>query len=205
MHEHSHGSVDPAIRRSREGVRAVSRSLAILTITAVLQGAIYIATHSVALLADLIHNAGDALTALPLGAAFLLQSRRAERYSGLAVVLTIFASACVAAIFAVEKLISPLAPEHLLALGIAGAIGVLGNTLAALVRTRAGKRLDSPALIADGAHARSDAIVSLGVVASAIFVAVGAPIADPIIALIITAMILKITWESWRTVRGGTR
>jgi cation diffusion facilitator family transporter len=186
-------------------VRAVSRSLAILTITAILQGAIYVATNSVALLADLIHNAGDALTALPLGAAFLLQSRRAERYSGLAVVLTIFASACVAAIFAVEKLISPLAPKYLLALGTAGAIGVIGNTLAALVRTRAGKRLDSPALIADGAHARSDAIVSLGVVASAIFVAVGAPIADPIIALIITAMILKITWESWHTVRGGTR
>jgi cation diffusion facilitator family transporter len=203
-HEHSHGLVDPDIRRSREGVRAVSRSLAILSITAVLQGAIYVATGSIALLADLIHNAGDALTALPLGAAFLLRSRRAERYSGLAVVLTIFASACVAATFAVEKLISPLAPEHLLALGIAGAIGVTGNALAALVRTRAGKRLDSPALIADGAHARSDAIVSLGVVASAIFVALGAPIADPTIALIITAMILKITWESWHTVRGAT-
>jgi len=203
--EHSHGLVDPTITRSREGVRAVSLSLAILGITAVLQGAIYVATDSIALLADLIHNAGDALTALPLGAAFLLRSRRAERYSGLAVVLTIFASACVAAIFAVEKLISPLAPEHLPALGIAGAIGVIGNALAALVRTRAGKRLDSPALIADGAHARSDAIVSMGVVASAIFVALGAPIADPIIALIITAMILKITWESWHTVRGATR
>src|SRR5439155_14534865 len=92
--EHSHGLVDPTIRRSREGVRAVSRSLAILSITAVLQGAIYVSTDSIALLADLIHNAGDALTALPLGAAFLLRSRRGERYSGLAVVLTIFASAC---------------------------------------------------------------------------------------------------------------
>ena len=204
-HGHSHGLVHHSIKRSREGVRAVLVALAVLGATAAVQAVILAATGSIALLADLIHNAGDALTALPLGAAFLLQSRRAERYSGLAVVLTIFASACVAAIFAVEKLISPLAPEHLLALGIAGAIGVIGNTLAALVRTRAGKRLDSPALIADGAHARSDAIVSLGVVASAIFVAVGAPIADPIIALIITAMILKITWESWHTVRGGTR
>jgi cation diffusion facilitator family transporter len=199
-HEHAHG-LDPSVTRSREGVRAVSGSLAILAVTAAIQGAIYVATGSIALLADLIHNAGDALTALPLGAAFLLRSARAERYSGLAVVLTIFASACVAAIFAVERLISPLAPEHLLALGIAGAVGVVGNAIAARVRTNAGKRLNSPALIADGAHARSDAIVSLGVVASAVFVALSAPIADPIIALGITTMILHITWESWHMVR----
>jgi cation diffusion facilitator family transporter len=202
--EHSHGLVDPSIIRSRDGVRTVSISLAILTVTAIVQGAIYVATGSIALLADLVHNAGDALTALPLGAAFLLRSRRAERYSGLAVVLTIFASACVAAGFAIEKLISPLAPEHLLALGIAGAVGVVGNAIAAHVRTNAGRRLDSPALIADGAHARSDAIVSLGVVASALFVALGIPIADPVIALIITAMILHITRESWHTVRGAS-
>ncbi len=181
----------------------MSVSLAILAVTAIIQGAVYVATGSIALLADLIHNAGDALTALPLGAAFLLRSARAERYSGLAVVLTIFASACVAAIFAVEKLISPLAPEHLLALGIAGAVGVVGNAIAAQVRTSAGKRLNSPALIADGAHARSDAIVSFGVVASAVFVALGAPIADPIIALGITVLILHITWESWHTVRAA--
>jgi cation diffusion facilitator family transporter len=202
-HGHPHGLVDRSITRSRDGVRTVSISLSILTITAVVQGAVYVATGSIALLADLIHNAGDALTALPLGAAFLLRSRRAERYSGLAVVLTIFASACVAAVFAVEKLVSPLAPEHLLALGIAGGVGVVGNAIAARVRTNAGRRLDSPALIADGAHARSDAIVSLGVVASAIFVALGVPIADPVIALLITAMILHITWESWHTVRGS--
>src|SRR3989440_9423769 len=129
MHEHSHGSVDPAIRRSREGVRAVSRSLAILTITAVLQGAIYVATNSVALLADLIHNAGDALTALPLGAAFLLRSAKVERGAGLAVVLAILASALTAIAFAVERLVNPLAPEHLVALGLAGAAGVLGNAV----------------------------------------------------------------------------
>ncbi len=199
--DHAHGRLDHSVMRSREGVRAVSFSLAILAVTAIIQGAIYIATGSIALLADLIHNAGDALTALPLGAAFLLRSARAERLSGFAVVLTILASACVAAIFAVEKLINPLAPEHLLALAAAGAVGVAGNAIAARVRTRAGKRLSSPALIADGAHARSDAIVSFGVVASAVFVALGAPIADPIIALTITAMILHITWESWHTVR----
>jgi cation diffusion facilitator family transporter len=204
-HEHTHGLVDASITRSREGVRTVSISLAILAVTALIQGAIYVATGSIALLADLIHNAGDALTALPLGAAFLLRSTRAERYSGYAVVFTIFASACVAAVFAVEKLVNPIAPQHLLALGIAGVVGVAGNTVAARVRTSAGKRLDSPALIADGAHARSDAIVSLGVVASAVVVALGAPIADPLIALAITAMILHITWESWHTVRGSER
>ncbi len=199
---HSHGLIDPSIRRSREGLKTVIVSLGILSLTAAVQGAIYIATGSVALLADLIHNAGDALTAVPLGAAFLLRSARAERYSGLAVVLTIFASACVAGVFAVEKIVHPLAPQHLLALGIAGVVGVVGNAVAAQVRTSAGKRLISPALIADGAHARSDAIVSAGVVGSAAMVALGLPVADPIIALVITALILRITWESWLTVRG---
>jgi divalent metal cation (Fe/Co/Zn/Cd) transporter len=111
-------------------------------------------------------------------------------------------SACVAGVFAVEKLISPQAPEHLLALGLAGVVGFAGNELAAQVRLRAGRRLDSPALVADGNHARTDGLVSLGVVLSSLLVAIGLPIADPIIAMVITAVILRITWESWRTVRG---
>ncbi len=202
-HGHSHGLVDRSITRSREGVRVVLVSLAILLVTALVQAAIYVATGSVALLADLIHNGGDALTAIPLGAAFLLRSERAERGAGLAVVLTIFASAVVAGVFAIERIVHPLAPTHLLALGIAGVAGIVGNAIAARVRTAAGHRLSSPALIADGAHARSDAIVSAGVVLSATVVALGLPIADPIIGLAITAMILHITWESWQTVRRG--
>jgi cation diffusion facilitator family transporter len=201
-HGHGHGLVDPTIKRSREGLRVVGLSLAILAVTAVAQGATYIATGSIALLADLIHNAGDALTALPLGAAFVLRSRGAERGAGVVVVLTILASAITAAVFAVERIINPLAPEHLLALGLAGAAGVLGNAVAARVRIGGGRRLDSAALIADGYHARSDAIVSLGVILSAVALALGAPIADPVIGLLITAMILQITWESWRTVTG---
>ena len=201
-HGHSHGLVDPSIQRSRAGLRVVIVSLVLLGVTAAIQAAIYIATDSVALLADLIHNAGDALTAVPLAAAFLLRSERAERGAGLAVVLTIFASAVTAGIFAVERIVNPLAPSHLLALGLAGAVGVAGNALAARVRLDGGRRLDSPALIADGHHARSDAIVSLGVILSAVVVALGAPIADPIIGLVITALILRITWESWNTVRG---
>jgi cation diffusion facilitator family transporter len=201
-HAHSHGLIDPSIKRSRDGLRVVAISLALLAITAAIQAAIYVATDSIALLADLIHNAGDALTAVPLGLAFLLRSQRAERGAGLAVVLTILASAITAGVFAVERIINPLAPEHLLALGLAGAVGVIGNAIAARVRLSGGRRLDSPALVADGQHARSDAMVSVGVVLSAIVVALGAPVADPIIGLAITALILRITWQSWNTVRG---
>lgn len=201
-HGHGHGLIDPSIKRSRDGLRVVGVSLGLLAVTAIAQGAIYVATDSVALLADLIHNAGDALTAVPLGVAFLLRSDRAERGAGLAVVLTILASAITAGVFAIERIVHPLAPEHLLALTLAGAIGVIGNAIAARVRLSGGRRLGSAALIADGNHARSDAIVSAGVILSATAVALGAPIADPIIGLVITMLILRITWESWNTVRG---
>ena len=201
-HGHSHGLIDESIKRSRDGLRVVLISLAVLGLTAAAQAAIYAATDSVALLADLIHNAGDALTAIPLGAAFLLRSAPAERGAGLAVVFAIFASAITAGVFAIERIVNPLAPDHLPALALAGVVGVLGNAIAARVRLAGGRRLDSPALIADGQHARSDALVSVGVILSALAVALGAPIVDPIIGLVITAMILHITWESWNTVRG---
>jgi cation diffusion facilitator family transporter len=202
-HGHSHGMVDRSIARSREGLHVVGMSLAVLAATALIQAAIYVATGSVALLADLIHNAGDALTALPLGAAFLLRSDRAEHGAGIAVVLAILASAIVAGAVAVERIVNPLAPDQLLQLALAGVVGVIGNAIAARVRLAGGRRLDSPALIADGHHARSDAIISVSVVLSAAVVALGVPIADPLIGLAITALILRITWQSWRTVRGG--
>jgi cation diffusion facilitator family transporter len=201
-HGHSHGLIDRSIIRSRAGLRAVAVSLAVLGGTAAIQALVYVVTGSVALLADLIHNFGDALTALPLGAAFLLRSARAEGYAGLGVVFAIFISACVAGVVAVEKIISPQAPDHLLALGIAGVVGFAGNELAAQVRLGAGRSLDSPALVADGYHARTDGIVSLGVVLSAVLVALGFTLADPIIAITITGVILQITAQSWRTVRG---
>ena len=204
-HGHSHGLVDPSIKRSSEGLRAVALSLAILGITTAVQVVIFIASNSVALLADLIHNGGDALTAVPLGIAFALRSRRAEGYAGLAVVLAIFVSAVVAGIEAVRRLIEPSPPTDLLVLALAGAAGVTGNYLAALVRTRAGRRLGSAALVADGDHARADALVSLAVIASAAVVALGVPLADPIIGLLITLAILRITWHSWQTVRAESR
>jgi cation diffusion facilitator family transporter len=183
-------------------MRAVALALLVLGLAAVAQVAVFIASGSVALLADVIHNAGDAATAIPLGIAFALRSATAERWAGLAVVLAIFASACVAGVEAVQRLIEPADVSHLGALAAAGAIGFAGNWLAARIRTRAGRRLDSPALIADGAHARADAYVSLAVIASAAVVAAGIPIADPLIGLAITLVILRITWQSWRTVRG---
>ena len=199
-HGHSHGLVDRSIVRSRAGVKAVALSLAILGIAAVLQALIFVVSDSVALLADLIHNVGDALTAVPLGIAFFLRSFRGERLAGLAVVAAIFASACVALYETIQRLINPQDLTHLWALAFAGVVGFVGNEIAAHVRLRAGRRLSSPALIADGNHARTDGFVSLGVVASAAVVAAGAPIGDPIIGLAITVVILKITWDSWRTV-----
>ena len=183
----------------------MSFSLAILGLTAVAQTAVFLASGSIALLADLIHNFGDALTAVPLGVAFALRSAPAERRAGLAVVATIFVSACVAGAEAVNRLVNPSAPTHLAALALAGAIGYTGNLLAARVRLRVGQRLQSPALIADGNHARADAYVSLSVIASAAVVALGAPAGDSLIGLGITVVILRITWQSWRTVRGHSR
>ena len=201
-HGHSHGLVDPSIKRSREGLRAVGLALLILGMTAVAQVAIFVVSGSVALLADLIHNAGDAATAVPLGIAFALRSARAERWAGLAVVGAIFVSACVAGYESVSRLIDPRDVEHLVPLALAGMLGFVGNWVAALIRTRAGRRLDSAALVADGAHARADAYVSLAVVASAAVLALGLQIADPLIGLAITLVILRITWQSWQTVRG---
>lgn len=201
-HGHSHGLVDRSIVRSRAGLRAVTLSLLVLGATAAAQIAIFAVTDSVALLADLIHNVGDAATAIPLGVAFALRSARAERVAGLFVVLAIFASACVAGVESVLRLIDPREPEALGALAAAGVVGFAGNLLAARIRTRAGERLDSPALIADGHHARADAYVSLAVVASAAALAVGLQIADPLIGLAITVVILRITRDSWRTIRG---
>jgi cation diffusion facilitator family transporter len=204
-HRHTHRLIDPTIGRSRAGLRAVGVSLAVLGAAALAQALIFVATDSIALLADLIHNFGDALTAVPVGAAFLLRSERAERVAGLFVVGAIFISACVAGYEAVLRLIEPRAPDQLGALALAGAIGFAGNWVAAQVRSRAGQRLDSPALIADGDHARADAFVSLGVVASAGAVALGLDVADPLIGLAITLVILRITGQSWGTVRRGHR
>jgi cation diffusion facilitator family transporter len=202
-HGHSHGLVDPSIKRSRAGVRAVVLSFFVLGLTALAQVAIFATTGSIALLADLIHNFGDAATAIPLGIAFLMRSERAERYAGYFVVFVIFVSAAVAGVEAVRRLIAPEEVSHLGVLVAAGVIGFAGNWLAALIRLAAGRALDSPALIADGNHAKADAYVSLAVIVSALAVSFGLTLTDPLIGLGISALIMRITWQSWKTVRDG--
>jgi divalent metal cation (Fe/Co/Zn/Cd) transporter len=152
-HRHSHGLVDRSIVRSKAGVKAVSISLAVLMLTTLLQVLVYVISGSVALLADLIHNFGDALTAVPLGIAFFFRSERGEKAAGLFVVAIIFISACVALVETIQRLIHPEELTHLGALAAAGVVGFIGNEIAAFTRLRAGKRLDSPALVADGYHA----------------------------------------------------
>ena len=123
--------------------------------------------------------------------------------AGYFVVATIFVSACVALWQTIERLIDPQPLSHLGALAAAGAVGFIGNEIAALIRLRAGKRLNSPALVADGYHARTDGLVSLGVVGSAIIVALGFELGDPLIGLAITLTIVRITWQSWQTIRAS--
>jgi cation diffusion facilitator family transporter len=200
-HGHSHGMIDRSITRSRDGLRTVATSLAVLLVTAAAQAAIFLVTGSVALLADLIHNFGDALTAIPLGVAFFLRSIVAEKRAGSFVVAAIFVSACVAAVEAVNRLLHPQALDHLGALAAAGALGFAGNEIAARVRLRGGQRLNSPALIADGNHARADGFVSLAVLGSAATAAAGFDVGDPLIGLAISVVILRITWQSIRTIR----
>lgn len=200
-HSHHHHEHDSVETRSGAGLRAVLISLAILAVTALVQAVLLTATGSVALLADLIHNAGDALTAIPLGIAFVLRSRRAERIAGHFVVAVIFVSACVALVETIRRFIDPSPLSHLWVLALAGLIGAAGNFAAATVRLRGGRAISSAALVADGEHARIDGLVSLGVVASALLVGIGWQTADPLVGLVLTLAILRITWQTWRAVR----
>lgn len=210
-HGHSHGGVDSAILRSREAMRALWLSLAILGATAAFQVVIVIASGSVALLADTVHNVGDALTALPLAVAFILLRRprtarltygwgRAEDFAGLIVVGVILFSAGYAAYESVDRLIHGTTLHYLGAVAAAGAIGFIGNEWVAVYRIRAGRRIGSAALIADGYHARIDGFTSLAVVLGAAGVALGFEQADPIVGLLISVAILYIVWQSMRTI-----
>jgi cation diffusion facilitator family transporter len=210
-HGHTHGSVDPSISSNERGLWAVKWGFVGLFLTASLQLVVVFLSHSVALLADTIHNFGDAGTAIPLGIAFLFARRaatprftygfgRVEDLAGLAVVLTIFASAGVAFYQAINRLIHPHTVSHIGAIIGASIIGFLGNELVAVFRIRVGKEIGSAALIADGYHARTDGWTSLAVLAGALGVYFGYPKADPIIGLLITVAILGIVWQSVKLV-----
>ena len=206
-HAHTHGVVDPTITTTARGLWAIKWSFVALLVTALLQLAVVILSNSVALLADMIHNFADAATAIPLGIAFLFARRppsrrftfgfgRVEDLAGLAVVLTITASAAVAAYEAIQRLVHPQPVSHLGAIIGASIIGFVGNEAVAIFRIRVGKQIGSAALIADGYHARTDGWTSLAVVVGAVGVYIGYPIADPIAGLVITVALLGVVWGS---------
>ncbi len=210
-HGHKHGIVDPMITTTARGLWAVKWSFVGLLITASLQLVVVILSHSVALLADMIHNFGDAATAVPLAIAFLFARRpptrsftfgfgRVEDLAGLAVILTIITSAIVAGYAAVDRLIHPHAVDHLGAIIGASIIGFLGNEGVAIFRIRVGKQIGSAALIADGYHARTDGWTSLAVLVGALGVHFGYQAADPIIGLVITVAILGVVWQSVKAI-----
>lgn len=208
---HDHGVVDPQILATERGLAAVRWSLAGLAATALFQALIVAVTGSVALLADTIHNFGDAATALPLWIAFRLGQRpptarfpygygRVEDLAGVAVVGTILLSAIVSGYESASRLLAPRPVAHWWAVAGAAAVGFLGNEAVARYRIRVGREIASAALEADGRHARVDALTSLTVLFGTLGVRWGYPIADPLVGLLITAAILRIVWQSGKTV-----
>ena len=206
-HGHTHGTIDPSILSTDRGLWAVKWSFVGLFVTTLIQIIIFYFSNSIALLADTIHNLGDACTAIPLGIAFVLGKRkpskrftygygRVEDLAGLAVVFTILASAIWAGYESVQRFFHPQQVGHLWAVAAAAIVGFLGNEGVALFRIKVGREMGSAALIADGYHARTDGIASLSVLASVIGVWLGYPLADPIIGMLMTLLILRIVWES---------
>lgn len=210
-HGHIHGVVDPQITTTAEGLRALKWSFIVLMITALLQVGVVLISGSVALLADTIHNFGDAATAIPLGIAFLFARRRptkrftfgygrVEDLAGVTIVLLILFSAIVAAYESINRFFHPQDISHLWAVAIASAIGFIGNEAVAIFRIRVGRRIGSAALIADGQHARIDGWTSLAVLVGVLGVWFGYPMADPIVGLIITIAIFGIVIQSGRQI-----
>lgn len=211
---HSHDaadSVDDTLESTAAGIRTVKISLLVLGLTALIQIVIVVMSGSVALAADTIHNFADALTAVPLWIAFALGAKpatrrytygfgRVEDLAGSFVVAMITMSAIIAGYEAIARLIHPQQIEHVGWVALAGLVGFIGNEWVALYRIRVGHRIGSAALIADGLHARTDGFTSLAVLCSAGDVALGFPLADPIVGLLITAAILAVLRTAARDV-----
>ena len=209
--DHTHGVVDPSIATTERGIWAVKWSFVGLMATAIMQVFVVWLSGSVALLADTIHNFGDASTAIPLWIAFSLARLRpnkrfpygygrVEDLAGVAVVLTILFSAVVAGYESINRFFNPQEVSYLGALVAASIIGFLGNEVVALFRIRVGREINSAALVADGYHARVDGLTSLAVLFGALGVWLGYPLADPLIGLLITLAILRIVWQSARSI-----
>ncbi|WP_328684722.1 cation diffusion facilitator family transporter [Streptomyces sp. NBC_01261] len=211
---HSHETadkLDSALESSARGMRALWVSLAVLGVTALVQAVVVVVSGSVALLGDTVHNAADALTAVPLGIAFVLGRRaatrrftygygRAEDLAGIAIVLTIAASAAFAAWAAVDRLLDPRPMSHVPVVTVAALVGFVGNEWVARYRMRVGREIGSAALVADGLHARTDGFTSLAVLVGAGGSALGWQLADPIVGLAITAAIALVLRDAAREV-----
>jgi len=211
---HSHDaaeSIDTALTASAEGIRALKISLVDLAVTAAFQLVIVLISGSVALLGDTIHNFSDALTAVPLGIAFLLGRRRptkrytygygrSEDLAGIFVVAMIALSSAVAAWEAIQRLLHPRPVHNIAWVVVAGFVGFVGNELVAVYRIRVGRKIGSAALVADGLHARTDGLTSLAVVIGALGVAAGWQLADPIVGLLITVAILFVLKDAARDI-----
>jgi len=210
-HTHTHGAIDPSIISTERGIWAIKWSFVILFAAAVLQLTVVLISDSVALLADTIHNFGDAATAIPLWIAFAFGRRKAskrftygygriEDLAGVTIVLIILISAVVAGYESINRIFHPQNVAHLSAVLAASLIGFLGNEAVAVFRIRVGKQMGSAALVSDGYHARADGFASLSVLVGATGVWLGYPLADPLVGLVITIVILRIVWESGKSV-----
>jgi cation diffusion facilitator family transporter len=214
LRPHSHEAadkVDAAMEASAEGIRALWISLAVLGATALLQAVVVAVSGSVALLGDTLHNAADALTAVPLGVAFVAGRRpptrrytygygRAEDLAGLVIVVIIAASSALAAYEAVTRLAHPRPVSNLIAVAVAAVIGFTGNELVARYRIGVGRKIGSAALVADGLHARTDGFTSLAVLLGVGGVALGWGWADPVVGLVITVAILAVLRQAAREI-----
>ena len=206
-HGHVHGIVDPSIASNDRGLWALKWSFVGLVVTAAIQTGVVLLSGSVALLADTIHNFADAATAIPLGVAFWLARRgatprftyglgRVEDLAGLAIIVTILASAIAATYAAIHRLLHPESVALLWAVMVASVIGFIGNEAVAIFRIRVGRQIGSAALVADGYHARIDGWTSLAVLVGAIAVWLGYPLADPVVGLLISIAIFVLVWQS---------
>ena len=211
---HSHEAadkVDAAVEASAEGIRALWISLAVLGATAMIQAIVVVFSGSVALLGDALHNGVDALTAVPLGVAFVVGRRpanrrytygygRAEDLAGLVIIVFIAASSALAAYEAVDRLAHPRPVGDLAVVAVAAVVGFAGNEIVARYRIGVGRKIGSAALVADGLHARTDGFTSLAVLLGVGGVAIGWNWADPVVGLVITAAIVAVLWQAAREI-----
>ena len=214
-HGHDHGhtdlATDQALFDNEIGIRTVWLALLLLAITTGLQIVIVMASGSVALLADTVHNLGDALNSIPLLIAFYLARRvatrrytygfgRAEDIAGVLIVVSIAFSAGYILIESVQKLINPQPLTNLPWVATAALIGFVGNELVAMMQIRVGKQIGSDAMVADGQHARVDGLTSLAVLIAVFGTVIGLPILDPIVGIVIAFAIVGITWNATKSV-----